>query len=178
MRDLIDIKVYLDTEKGLRNYWKIKRDVHERKYNKEEVQNKIKSREEDGLKYIEPQKEFADVIIRYEPIDGSANIDITDDSKIRVRLVFDNSINFENMVAHLANIPSINVTHWYEDTYRQCISVDGNIGAETIRDIGHKIIPQIYDLVGSEVLFNCGLQGVVQLAFLVLLSYKEIYDKN
>ncbi len=64
INDFYDIKVYMDPQPSLRTLWKIKRDTRERSYSIEEVLQKINSRRHDE-KYIECQKNNADIIIRY-----------------------------------------------------------------------------------------------------------------
>jgi uridine kinase len=60
-----NIKIFIDTEEDLKIEWKLKRDIKERGYNREEILKKIKEREEDYIKYILPQKEKSDIIINY-----------------------------------------------------------------------------------------------------------------
>lgn len=65
LNKIIDFKIYLDTDEKLRRYWKIKRDVFERGYNKDKVINLIEKRMVDYDKYIKPQQNNADMIIRF-----------------------------------------------------------------------------------------------------------------
>ena len=55
----------MDTDENLRIPWKIKRDIVKRGYSIDKIYNQIKERECDFYKYIEPQKEKADIIIRF-----------------------------------------------------------------------------------------------------------------
>lgn len=64
MREIIDLKIYLDTEERLRRHWKIIRDMQGRGYTREKVISQIESRLEDAKVYIQPQREFADILIR------------------------------------------------------------------------------------------------------------------
>ncbi|MHA2087956.1 MAG: class II aldolase/adducin family protein [Promethearchaeota archaeon] len=63
LRDLSDIKIYIDVPHKLKSEWKIARDTAKRGYTKEQVQKTIKDRMLDEKKFILPQKEFADIII-------------------------------------------------------------------------------------------------------------------
>jgi len=65
MNDIIDIKVFMDTERELIKKWKIERDVNERGHSIERVIQQIESRNTDYYKYIDSQKENADVVIRF-----------------------------------------------------------------------------------------------------------------
>jgi len=63
--DIINLKIFMDTDRELIKKWKIERDVNQRGYSLEKVLNQIKSREKDYIEYIENQKENADIIIKY-----------------------------------------------------------------------------------------------------------------
>ena len=60
-----DLKIYMDTDENLKKKWKINRDVKERGYSVEKVLDSIKKREKDFNEFILPQKENADVIVRF-----------------------------------------------------------------------------------------------------------------
>ena len=49
----------------LRCYWKLGRDQGDRGHGREEVMTQIEKRRVDAEKYIYPQKQYADLVIRY-----------------------------------------------------------------------------------------------------------------
>ena len=57
--------IFMDTDDVLRKKWKIKRDTRVRGYEIDRVLSQISSREEDYKKYVNPQKEKADVIVNF-----------------------------------------------------------------------------------------------------------------
>jgi len=63
--NLYNLKIYLDTEEKLKNYWKTERDTKHRGYTLEKSLSQINSRVEDYYKYIEPQKQKSDIIISF-----------------------------------------------------------------------------------------------------------------
>lgn len=63
MRKQLDLKIYLNPDENIRLYWKLTRDVNERKATVEKVVNTLQVREGDSKKYINPQAQFADWII-------------------------------------------------------------------------------------------------------------------
>uniref|UniRef100_A0A6C0D5R3 phosphoribulokinase n=1 Tax=viral metagenome TaxID=1070528 RepID=A0A6C0D5R3_9ZZZZ len=65
IRDIIEIKIFLDIDYKLKKEWKIKRDVEERKHSLESVLKSIEKRKSDFIKYIEPQKLYSNIIIEY-----------------------------------------------------------------------------------------------------------------
>jgi uridine kinase len=65
MNDIIDLKIFMDTDRELIKKWKIKRDVNERGHEIEKVLEQIEKRENDFNKYIITQKNNADIIINF-----------------------------------------------------------------------------------------------------------------
>ncbi len=72
MRQFYDVKVYLDPPEDLRWAWKIKRDTAKRGYTPEEVQAEKARREPDSRAFIRPQREHADIVVRFAPPDDIA----------------------------------------------------------------------------------------------------------
>jgi phosphoribulokinase len=70
MRQFYDVKVFLDPPEDLRTAWKIKRDTSKRGYTVEQVRAEMKKREADTLQFIRPQREHADIVVRFHPDDG------------------------------------------------------------------------------------------------------------
>ncbi len=65
LRERFHLKVYLNPEEELRREWKIKRDVAKRGYTPEAVVADIERRMPDSQAYIWPQKEHADIVVRF-----------------------------------------------------------------------------------------------------------------
>ncbi len=85
MRPFYDVKVFLDPPEDLRRVWKIKRDTSKRGYTPEQVLAELEKREPDSRDFIRPQREFADMVVRFYPADGVGS-DQTD-GHLNVRLV-------------------------------------------------------------------------------------------
>ena len=63
--NLLDFKIFLDTDNKLRKYWKIKRDIKNRGYSLGKILKQIEDREKDYEKFIKPQKQNTDLIINF-----------------------------------------------------------------------------------------------------------------
>ena len=63
--NIIDLKIYIDTDENLRIPWKINRDVKKRGYSIEKIYKQIEHRKLDFYTYIYPQREIADIIINF-----------------------------------------------------------------------------------------------------------------
>ncbi|MBI4788902.1 MAG: phosphoribulokinase [Chloroflexi bacterium] len=70
MRDCYDAKVYLNPPEELRRIWKIKRDCAKRGYVPAQVLAELERREPDSRDFIRPQRQFADLSVRFAPPDG------------------------------------------------------------------------------------------------------------
>ncbi|AKG24237.1 phosphoribulokinase [Calothrix sp. 336/3] len=67
VRSLLDFSVYFDISDEVKIAWKIQRDMAERGHRYEDVLAAINSRKPDFEKYIEPQREHADVVLQVLP---------------------------------------------------------------------------------------------------------------
>lgn len=68
MRDICDLRIYVDTDIDLKYYWKIQRDTTVRgATNIQALQNTIERRRNDYDTFVAPQKDVADLIIRFKP---------------------------------------------------------------------------------------------------------------
>jgi phosphoribulokinase len=84
VRELIDFSVYLDISEEVKIQWKIQRDMAERGHTYEDVLAAINSRKPDFSAYIEPQKQYADIVIQVLP---TQLIDDKEAKILRVRLI-------------------------------------------------------------------------------------------
>ena len=69
-RACFDITVYLDPPEDIRRKWKIRRDCAERGYTPEAVLAELDRRESDSAAFIRPQRQWADLAIRFAPVAG------------------------------------------------------------------------------------------------------------
>jgi phosphoribulokinase len=71
-RACFDITVYLDPPEEIRRAWKLRRDCADRGYSREQVLSELARREPESAAYIRPQRQWADICIRFAPIEGRA----------------------------------------------------------------------------------------------------------
>jgi phosphoribulokinase len=64
IRELVDVSLYVDPDPDVKREWKLKRDIGKRGYSEREVLEEMARRENDYLRYIAPQKDLADTVIR------------------------------------------------------------------------------------------------------------------
>ncbi|MFL5577626.1 MAG: phosphoribulokinase [Gemmatimonadaceae bacterium] len=71
LRQFYDVKVFLDPPEELRRQWKVKRDTTKRGYTTEQVLDELDKREPDSRDFIRPQRQYADVVARFHPPEGT-----------------------------------------------------------------------------------------------------------
>lgn len=67
LRERYDVSVYLDTPEALRHRWKVARDTAKRGYSATQVHELLERRESVSEKFIRPQREHADMVVRFHP---------------------------------------------------------------------------------------------------------------
>ena len=79
-----DLSVFLDPDPDLRVRWKVERDCAKRGYSRDQVMEKISHRRPDADRYIAPQRDRADIVIRFAP--GSGPVDETGDIDLDMQI--------------------------------------------------------------------------------------------
>jgi phosphoribulokinase len=85
VNDLIDFRIYLDISDEIKFAWKIQRDMAERGHSLESIKASIESRKPDFDAFVDPQKEFADVVLQVLPTQLIP--DDTEGKVLRVRMI-------------------------------------------------------------------------------------------
>jgi uridine kinase len=140
MRGLTDIKIFMDTDPELSTEWKIQRDVNQRGYPIESVLQKINERRLDYNKFILPQKDHADVIIRH----------VKEGLEVLVRRIF--------------SLPAISgcvITHTTTHSVLTCKDPHITVESEISAFLAERSLPKIKS--------QPGYSGVIQLVILAIL---------
>jgi phosphoribulokinase len=67
LRDMFDIRVYLNPPEELRRRWKVARDCSRRGYSTDQVLSELDRRERDSEAFIRPQRHHADMVVSFRP---------------------------------------------------------------------------------------------------------------
>ncbi len=175
MRKNLDLKIYIDTDEVLRRYWKIQRDVKQRGHSLEEIVEQIEKRSHDFEKYIEPQKRFADLVIKY--FDENLKEYDKEEHRIQLSLMLTLSveIDLEPLIQILVEL-GVKVGFDYStDVDMQSIVFDGE-SLESLKipfsDIAERIIPQLDELTREKICSKNNIENLLQVVVLLLISYK------
>ncbi len=68
-RACFDLTVYLDPPEPIRRAWKVRRDTRDRGYRAEQVLADLDKREPESAAFIRPQRRWADIVVRFAPIE-------------------------------------------------------------------------------------------------------------
>ena len=77
MRDIYDVRVYLNPPEELRRRWKVQRDCSRRGYTTDQVLAELDRREPDSEAFIRPQRRHADMLVSFLPRAGVDSDDPT-----------------------------------------------------------------------------------------------------
>ena len=67
LREMFDVRVFLDPPEELRRRWKVSRDCSRRGYTTDEVLAELDRREPDSEAFIRPQRHYADMVVSFMP---------------------------------------------------------------------------------------------------------------
>ena len=145
MRDCQDVKIYLHPEEELRIRWKIQRDTHKRGYSEAKVRSILEKRSNDSTQFIDPQRKYADIIIRFQnPPNSSGDVD----KHLDVRQILRPTLPHPDFVPILQAMGdshlNIELTR-YDNKPVDVLEIDGEISdqrAERIEDYLWTLIPE------------------------------------
>jgi phosphoribulokinase len=69
LRELYDVRVFLDPPEDLRRRWKVQRDCSRRGYTTDQVLEELDRREPDAEAFLRPQRRYADLVVAFMPGD-------------------------------------------------------------------------------------------------------------
>ncbi len=169
-RKVIDLKIFLDPEVELKTYWKVSRDHKERGYSEQAASAQVSRRRNDVDRFIAPQKEFADLCIRYYPQalldDGS----LAAEAKLSLKLSLSSSVELEELVQVLMARGML--VHWdySENLSKQDLTISEPIPVELLDRLAYDMIPNLEELIDNKIDWQEGLRGFVQLIILLVLN--------
>ena len=172
LRNELDLKVFLNTSDSLRLHWKFKRDSLERGYSIDEIKKHIQKRLPDAVKYIIPQKEFADLVITYydDTLIDPENIEHKD----VVGVIFEFKLDFdvEPLVNYCIDSGITPIWEVGDDLSSQRLIFKGGDLKEKNIDFDkmlNYLIPQYDDFFDYDIVWNKGVDGIVQIMMLLMI---------
>ena len=179
LQECSDLKIFLEPDQVLRQYFKIQRDFYKRKYTKKHVLKSIKERIKDSHKYILPQKQNADLVFSLQ-LKNNLNFNKISEKTLLNNLQLNILTKIGIDTAQLKNllISKSQITfndNSYENGYHS-FTIHGKIKKEDISTLTKVMCPGIFELLSIQPKWSSDLEGVVQ--FITLLHVNKIMTKK
>jgi len=164
-RQLLHLKVFVDPDETLRRNWKVARDIQKRGYTEQQVLAQIEQRSADSAKFVQPQKRYADAVIRHRA-------DPASERAINLEIELSTLLDPLSLFDVLNQVPSLRV-EWFPDDAltRDTLSIEGELDAAEIALIANAAISNLEDLMATETSpWLPGSRGMVQLVLAFAVS--------
>jgi uridine kinase len=165
LRPRLAVRIYLDTDDGLRRYWKLRRDVNERGHEMKKAEDTLKRRKIDAENFIQPQKDHADLILALQPIHPE-RLKADKNAEIHTRLyaVARQGLYHEHLALHLVGLCGLHVRMTPSPDLREVEwEIEGDVSAEDIAFTAQKILPHFAEMLDNNPRWSGGMAGVMQL---------------
>lgn len=183
LRDILDLKIFLDPHEKVRTVWKIQRDVHERGHSLEKVLNSIEKRKTDSALHIQPQKTKSDWTIEIttdETFDPLSFNQKKEDLPLYLKYTLLNDEPITELLEELQKSGLKTTLNFLStDLDKVVITIRGQISQEHVHQIAESLFPHLRHITRSATppQFYGGFEGVHQLFLLALLS-KRLEGKS
>lgn len=172
MRKIIDLKIYLEPADDLRRYWKYRRDMEERGYLPEQVEAALQKRQDDALKYVLPQKQFADLVVQYLCPHPLSHEDTAAIVPLQLKVSLDANISLERFL-HFLRVNGHTVDWDYEnDLAKQHLVFRQSLPSDLLRMAAQELLPNMADFVPQDAQWADGYRGIVQMLVLLMVHGK------
>ena len=168
LRKNIDFKIYIDTDESLRRHWKIIRDTKKRGYSTQNILEQIEARMDDAVKYIYPQKDYADMIIKYYPVNKFTLGKEDELINLGLRIIFDANIHIEYV---LDKLNCFFTWDYNSDLKSQYIEIETKPQV-SFEEIAKASIENLKEITSADIIWESGYEGLVQLISLKMISEK------
>lgn len=135
LRERYDVSVYLDTPEPLRHRWKVARDTAKRGYSETQVHELLERREAVSEKFIRPQREHADMVVRFHP-----DSDYTDYEHLHATVTMRATLNQPDLRAVVESCPrAASALRLTRNGDGQVLEIDGRISAEQAAEMEREL---------------------------------------
>jgi len=173
LRDCYHLKVYLDIDEGLRRFFKIRRDVHQRGHTLERVLNSFEKREPDSEQFIRPQARHADLVMSLQPIHPRMLEGVDEKHALRLKLVVHTRNGFNELSMHrvLVGVCGLHVdVITGNDGADVQLTIEGEASAADIAMAAEMLCPRIFEFLDIPPKWQDGILGLMQLITLCHIS--------
>jgi uridine kinase len=173
LRDLYDLRIYLDTDENLRRYFKFKRDIQDRGYTFNQLIKIFNKRKPDSIKFIVPQSRFADLIFSLKPSKSKKYPLLLTNKLPPLKLTIKSKgVIYDLMLLNnLKKIPTLRVVKIPSKNYNTLI-IEGNVNSKDIKDLIKNTFPKMLKFLVHEPIYKNGQVGLMQFFTLFHINQK------
>tara|TARA_B100000575_G_scaffold10020_1_gene7377 strand:- start:1288 stop:3360 length:2073 start_codon:yes stop_codon:yes gene_type:complete len=173
LRDLFNIKIFMEMNSELKIKLKTYRDHNLRKKDLVEIRKSIASRFEDYKNYIHPQKDLANIVF-YLDLDDISSLkdkEIKDNKlKLKLNVSIKNCLYYQELHKVLNNISELKIRITDIDSDSNVnFEINGQASIKDITNSSKILIPQVDEILNVNAKFSSGITGVMQLIILIEL---------
>jgi uridine kinase len=173
LRELYDLKIYLDMDDGLRSHLKVNRDVSQRDQQREKVLFDIGRRQPDSERFIRPQAGYADLVLALQPIHPDTLVDVESVTQLRLKLNVRarQGLYYEDLVRVLIGVCGLHVDIVQENADSGVeLTIEGDTDRDDIALAARELLPQLNELLDIEPAWLDGMPGLMQLIVLTHIA--------
>jgi uridine kinase len=166
--DIQDVSFFMEIEEDLRARLKINRDTKKRHKDKEQTLSDIERRKVDAKKYIEPQKENADINFKILPIKQENNTDLPLEKNLKLKVKIKNGAYYQELLRVLIGVCGLQVNiEEFDEKGDIELDIQGDVQPEDLQLASGMITPHLGEFIVEEGGFNPGMTGVMQLIAMI-----------
>jgi uridine kinase len=171
LRQLCNLKVFLDMDEALRVHMKLQRDVGKRGHTPETVMDAIRRREPDAARYIRPQADQADLVLSLQPM----HLDSLDESgalpKFKLGVRAKQGMYYDNLLRVLIGVCGLHVDVSHESADGAIdLTIEGEADASDIAFAAQELLPQLNELLDTQPAWQSGMTGLMQLIVMLHIT--------
>lgn len=166
LREIFDLTIYLDIDEDLRKYFKITRDVTIRGHSVEQAEASLERREEDSIKFIRPQANFADLVLSLKPIHPRLLEGDYVARKMRYKISARSRYGFNELalIRALVGICGLHVDMLHSENPSEIeLTIEGETTSEDVAMAARLVCPEIFEFLDLYPRWQDGMTGLMQL---------------
>jgi hypothetical protein len=156
----------LDIDEGLRQHFKLSRDVHQRGHSVEKVLSSFEKRAPDSVRFIRPQATHADLVLSLQPIHPRILEDLNGKDLLRFKLVARSchGLNELFLTRVLVGICGLHVDMVISsDAAEVVLTIEGETSSQDIALAAQMICPRVFEFLDIHPKWQDGVMGLMQL---------------
>lgn len=163
LRNMCELRIFLDMDEDLRKHLKIQRDVTERGHTLQKVEESFIRREPDSERFIQPQRTHATLIFSLQPIHEQTLNDPQAPLRLKLCVQMLQGMYDEKLIRALIGICGLYVEILESKEDMLELIIEGETSGEDVALAARELLPHLRELLAIDVVWREGMNGVMQL---------------